>query len=75
MACERPPAAFGGSPPVSGGELLSPLERGTAAEGGRGSLTRRVEIEFLRRPYVAMKLTGSHQSVKPILFAARALKV
>src|SRR5215468_10212384 len=29
---ERPPAACGGSPPISEGELLSPLERRTAAK-------------------------------------------
>src|ERR1700680_4830146 len=56
--CERPPAAFGGSPPFSRGRmqsltllgLLSPLQRGTAAEGGRGSLTHSVSGLFVQSP-------------------------
>ena len=50
MVCERPPAAFGGSPPVSGGEwLYCPPWKGGVSQSGRGSLTRHVEIDFLSK--------------------------
>jgi len=37
---ERPPAAFGGSPPLQGGECNVPLAKGNGRESGRGALTQ-----------------------------------
>jgi hypothetical protein len=36
MLCERPPAAFGGSPPHEGENLISPSVRGSASEASEG---------------------------------------
>ena len=54
---ERPPAAFGGSPPVSGGESNCPPDTGGQPRSGRGSLTTYVLIALaaLLIPVLALR--------------------
>jgi hypothetical protein len=55
--CKRPPRSLPRVSPLLGGDyacnvraLFSPSVRGRAAEGGRGSLTRHLELELGSRP-------------------------
>src|SRR5262245_42842853 len=67
IACERPPAAFGGRPPDKGDikarrikDANLPLVRGRAAEGGRGSLTSHTS-----RWATAPSTPGLHSAAAP----------
>ena len=67
MVCERPPAAFGRLSPFARGriQLLSPLQRGTAAErqgvaeGGRGSFAGLFPQGHMRHAIWRMFLSDS----------------
>ena len=48
MMCERPPAAFGGSPPHGGGEsLISPSVRGRLEQSERGGRSHTISNQSL----------------------------
>src|SRR5215831_18985911 len=70
MACDRPPAAFGGSPPQRGRIKRSRCRSNLPREGetrARGSLSHHLELDFPNTPLREMRYTAMlhHERVKP----------